>query len=380
MQGMRTVLGKGAFRSEILLLLALSAFVCAPAAQPQQHPDLERAAVLESDSPQTRDSATGPRTQDQDKSTGSISGKIVDQTGANIEGAVVKLTREDGSAGPETTSNGDGLFAFTHVAPGPFRLTISSAGLAQQEFSGTLEPGRAYTTPVIMLTIPTQVVEVRVGLSREELAEAQIKEAEKQRVFGFIPNFYVTYDANPVPLSPKQKFELAWKSASDPITLVGVGVLAGIDQATDRYGAYGQGAQGYAKRYGASYVNVFGATFIGGAILPSLLKQDPRYYYKGKGSTRSRILYAIGSSVICKGDNGHWQPNYSNIGGAFAGAGLEALYIPAQDRRGGGFIISAAMIRLGETSLAGVLQEFVLPKLTPNHSARRAKNSLRVDN
>jgi Carboxypeptidase regulatory-like domain len=377
---MRTVLGKGAFRSGILLLLALTAFVCVPAAQTQQPPDLEKAAVLDPSSSQMRDSANAPHAQNQDQPTGSITGKIVDQTGADIAGAVVKLTRDNEASGPETTSNGDGLFAFTHVAPGPFRLTVSSAGLAQQEFSGTLEPGRAFTTPVIMLTIPTQVVEVRVGLSREEQAQAQVKEAEKQRVFGIVPNFYVTYDPNPVPLSAKQKFELAWKSASDPITLVGVGVLAGIDQAGDRYGAYGQGAQGYAKRYGASYVNVFGATFIGGAIMPSLLKQDPRYYYKGKGSTRSRILYAIGSSVICKGDNGRWQPNYSNLAGAFGGAGLETLYVPAQDRRGGGFIISAAMIRLAETSLAGVLQEFVLPKLTPSHSARRAKNSLRVDN
>src|SRR5258706_1206337 len=166
------------------------------------------------------------------------------------------------------------------------------------------------------------------------------------------------------PITTKHKFELAWKSASDPVTLAGVGVLAGIDQAADRWGAYGQGVQGYAKRYGASYANVFASTFIGGAVMPSILKQDPRYFYKGSGRKRSRLLYAVASSVICKGDNGRWQPNYSNVIGSFAGAGLQSAYLPANDRRGSGFIDSSELIRLGETSLAGVLQEFVFSKVT----------------
>jgi hypothetical protein len=198
----------------------------------------------------------------------------------------------------------------------------------------------------------------------------QIKEQEKQRVFGVIPNFYVSYEPIPAPLAPKHKFELAWKSASDPITLIGVGAVAGMSQAGDRWSAYGQGAQGYAKRYGAVYADVFSATLIGGAMMPSVLKQDPRYFYKGSGSKRSRILYAVASSVICKGDNGHWQPNYSNVIGSFAGAGLQALYLPANDRRGSSFVLSSALIRLGETSLVGVLQEFVLSKLTPNRPRR----------
>ncbi len=301
---------------------------------------------------------------------GSISGKVVDQSGANTAGAGVKLMREGQSSGLEVTSDEDGLFAFSNVAPGPFHLTVSSPGLASREFSGTLQSGEAYVTPLIMLVIPTLVTEVHVGLTPEELADVQIKEQEKQRVFGVIPNFYVSYETNAAPLTAKHKFELAWKSASDPVTLAGVGVLAGIDQAADRWGAYGQGAQGYAKRYGASYANVFAATFIGGAVMPSVLKQDPRYFYRGSGSKRSRILYAAANSVMCKGDNGHWQPNYSNVIGSFAGAGMEVLYLPANDRSGSGFVVSSALIRLAETSLAGVLQEFVFSKLT--HRPRRS--------
>jgi len=322
------------------------------------------------DSPGTETSAGGP--QHGQQQAGSISGKIVDQSGADIAGAVVKLTREGESSEREVTSDENGQFVFPNVAPGAFQVTISSPGLASQEFSGTVVSGQAYVTPVIMLVIPTQVTEVHVGLPPEELADVQIKEQEKQRVLGVVPNFYVSYVPNAVPLTAKQKFELAWKSASDPVTLVGVGVLAGIDQAGDRWGAYGQGAQGYGKRYGATYANVFAATFIGGAVMPSVLKQDPRYFYKGSGSRRSRFFYAVASSFMCKGDNGHWQPNYSDMIGSFAGAGLEAAYLPANDRRGGGFVVSSALIRLGETSLAGVLQEFVFPRLTPNRPTRSA--------
>ena len=354
-----------------LVWLALAALLCSFPARSQQPPTDQPTDIALTDSQEAETSANGQQPVDQ--RIGSIRGKVVDQSGSAIAGAVVKLIREGQSSGLEATSGEDGLFAFSDVAPGPFRITITSPGLASHELSGTLQPGEAYVTPLIMLVIPTQVTEVHVGLPPQELAEVQIKEEEKQRVLGVIPNYYVTYEPNAAPITAKHKFELAWKSASDPVTLAGVGVLAGLAQAGDRWGAYGQGAQGYAKRYGASYANVFASTFIGGAVMPSILKQDPRYFYKGTGSKRSRFLYAAASSFICKGDNGRWQPNYSNVIGSFAGAGLQAAYIPANDRRGSGFIVSSALIRLGETSLAGVLQEFVFSKLT-KHSRRSASS------
>jgi Carboxypeptidase regulatory-like domain len=352
---------------QTLVWAILLVLVCSFTGQCQQDPILQNPRNGSTDGESTKGSAGAQKPAQQQ--VGTISGKVVDQSGTPIAGAVVKLARQGQSLQPDVTSNGDGLFAFTSIPPGPFQLTISSAGLASQEVSGTLLSGQAYVAPLIVLVIPTQVTEVRVGLPPEELAQVQIKEEEKQRVLGVIPNFYVSYLPNAAPLTPKQKFELAWKSASDPITLVGVGFLAGIGQAGDRWGGYGQGAQGYAKRYGATYADVFVATFVGGAVMPSILKQDPRYFYKGTGSKRSRFFYALASSVICKGDNGHWQPNYSNMIGSLAGAGAEALYLPPKDRRGDGFIVSSTLIRLGETSLAGVLQEFVFPKLTPNHRA-----------
>jgi len=180
------------------------------------------------------------------------------------------------------------------------------------------------------------VTDVEVGLSKTELSEEQIKVEEKQRVLGVLPNFYVSYIPDAAPLSSKQKFKLAGKTVIDPFTFVFVGGAAGVQQAQNHFREYGQGAQGYGKRFAAGYADMVAGTFIGSAILPSLLKQDPRYFYKGTGSKPSRFLYAIGNSVICKGDNGRWQPNYSNILGNLAAGGISNLYYPPQDRDGVG--------------------------------------------
>jgi hypothetical protein len=298
--------------------------------------------------------------------SGSISGTVVDRTGTAVAGARVRLTREDQSPSQEALSGDDGQFSFANIAPGPFQLTITSAGFATQSFSGILRSAEVYIVPQIALAIATAITEVRVELSPIELAQEQIKDQEKQRLLGFIPNFYVSYVPNAAPLTSKQKFELAWKTTIDPVTFGINGVIAGVEQAADEFSGYGQGAQGYAKRYGASYGDAVTSTFIGSAILPSLLKQDPRYFYKGTGSKRSRLLYAIASSVICKGDNAHWQANYSGILGGLAAAGISNLYYPATDRNGATLTFENALIGIGANAAANVLQEFLLRKLTPN--------------
>ena len=347
-----------------VVCLGLGILLCGLPCRSQQAAVAHTTKSIVSDSRNTETSTREQQTNQQP--AGSISGKVVDQTGVNISGALVKLTQQGQSSSTEALSEDDGQFSLSNVAPGPFQLTITSPGLASQEFSGILSPGEAYVTPIIMLAIATQVTEVHVGLTPDELADVQVKEQEKQRVLGFIPNFYVSYVPNAAPLSPKRKFQLAWKSASDPVTFAAVGFVAGLDQAGDRWGAYGQGAQGYAKRFGATYADVFVGTFIGSAALPSLLKQDPRYFYKGTGTKRARILYALANSVICKGDNGNWQPNYSGIAGNLAAGGISNLYYPANDRNGVGLVFSNALIRIGETAVANIFQEFVAPKLTPN--------------
>ena len=297
---------------------------------------------------------------------GTISGTVEDQSGAVSVGARVRLTREGQSASQDVLSGTNGEFSFDRIAPGRFHLQITSAGFTAQEVSGLLHPGAFCIVPRIILTVSGGETEVRVGGSPAEVAEEQIKEQEKQRIFGIIPNFYVTYDPDPVPLSSKQKFRLAWKSTIDPVTFVAAGALAGFEQASDDFSGYGQGMLGYAKRFGSAYADIFAGTFIGSAILPSVLKQDPRYFYKGTGSTRSRIGYALASSVICKGDNKRWQPNYSNIIGSFATGGVSYLYYPASDRQAAGLFVQTSLLRIAESSFAGIFQEFVLRRLTPH--------------
>jgi Carboxypeptidase regulatory-like domain len=293
---------------------------------------------------------------------GNIVGTILDQTGSVAPGAVVRLTSEDKSYSHEVVSGDTGQFSFSNVPPGPFKIAVKGEGFGEQGFSGEVAPGQTYLVPPIVLAIATVVTDVRVAVDPVEVATEEVKEQEHQRVFGFIPNFYVTYHPDAAPLTTKLKFHLAWKSSTDPVTIAGAAFLAGLEQAGDQYSEFGQGMQGYGKRLGAGYADIVASTFLSGAVFPSLFKQDPRYYYQGTGSTRSRILHAASNSVICKGDNGRWQMNYSNIAGIFGGAALSSTFYPTKNP--GTFILSSGLIRMGESSLTGFVQEFIVRKLS----------------
>jgi hypothetical protein len=300
------------------------------------------------------------------QSPGNISGTLVDPSGAAVAGAHVVLTRDDRSSKQEVISGDDGQFSFASVAPGPFQITVTSELFTTQKASGIVHSGESLVLPQIVFALATEMTQVQVTVPRIEVAEEELKVEEKQRVFGVIPNFYVSYIPNAAPLASKQKFQLAWRSTIDPVNFVLTGAIAGVQQADNTFSGYGQGAQGYAKRYGASYADFAIGTFVGSAILPSLLKQDPRYFYRGTGTVRSRVFYALANSVICKGDNGHWQPNYSSILGSLAAGGISNLYYPAQNRDGAGLTFENALIGIGETAATNLLQEFVIRKLTPN--------------
>ena len=356
----RLVLGAGRliWLSLFVLPFGFPPPVLAQSPQPQI---VQREVTDTFDSRETGVSAGEPDRQ----LSGYISGTVLDKSGAVALGAQVRLTRDDQSPTQEVLSGDNGQFAFANLPPGPFLLTIAAEGFETQRASGALLPGQAYLAPAIRLAVATAVTEVRVAVTQFEVAQDQIKEQEKQRVLGFIPNFYVSYVADAAPLAPKQKFELAWRSTIEPFTFVGVAALAGVQQATGDFEGYGQGVEGYTKRFGAAYANVVAGTFIGSAILPSLLKQDPRYFYKGAGSIRSRFLYALASPVVCKGDNKRWQPNYSGVLGSFATGGISYLYYPAGDRNATQLVFQNTLIRIGESALSNVLQEFIVRKFTP---------------
>jgi hypothetical protein len=302
--------------------------------------------------------------QPQQKTYGTVSGRVLDQDGNGIVGTKVQIRCDQESAIQEVQSDEDGRFDFDRVPPGPFQLTTTGEGFVTQTISNTLRPGEDYAVAPITMYLATVFTEVRVSPSTQEIAQEEFKDLEQQRVLGIVPNFYVSYVSDAAPLTAKRKFELALKATTDPVTTVAVASIAGVGQATNRFSGYGQGAQGYAKRYGASYANLASGLWIGGAVLPSILKQDPRYFYKGYGTKRSRFLYAVSRPFICKGDNQRWQPNYSTVLGDLAAGGLSNLYIPKRDRHGAALTFENAGIALGTSAVINVLQEFVLHRIT----------------
>ena len=294
-----------------------------------------------------------------------MSGTVVDPTDNTIPGATVVLQGPGSRDRYTTLANDNGFFEFQDVKSGiPYRVMIHADGFADWTSpTVVLEPGQHKILTGSKLRLPDVETTINVGYSSVKVATEQVKAAEKQRVLGIVPNFYAVYDRNPEPLTAKLKFQLALRTAVDPVTIFGVAMIAGLDQAGNTPN-YQQGAKGYGQRFGAVAAGGVSDILIGGAVLPSLLHQDPRYFYQGSGTTKSRIMHALSQPFICKGDNGEWQPNYSSMGGDLAASALENAYYP-QSNRGAGLVFGHFALNTAERVVSSLAQEFLLRKLTP---------------
>jgi hypothetical protein len=298
--------------------------------------------------------------------TGGISGTVMDITEAIVPGASVALEGTDSAERLIAVANESGFFAIGGVRPAvPYHLTVSAQGFHQWTSPTILlNPDQYVSMTEIKLQSEKEQATITVYGNTEQLATEQVQMAEQQRILGFIPNFYVVYDRNPVPLTTKLKFKLALRASYDPVTILGVAAMAGINQAAD-HPNYVQGAKGYGQRLGSGAADGFTDIMIGGAILPSLLHQDPRYFYQGTGTKKSRFLHAISSPILCKGDNGKLQPNYSSVGGDLSSGALSMLYYPASNS-GAGLVFQNALIVTGGRMANSLIQEFVLRRFTSN--------------
>jgi hypothetical protein len=164
--------------------------------------------------------------------------------------------------------------------------------------------------------------------TEDEQRRKQLDQEEHQRVLGVMAAFNTTRNKNAPPLTAAQKYQLFFKSATDPWPFAVAAFGAGIDQADNSFPEYGQGVQGYAKRFGAAYTDYFTGNFFGNAVLTSILHEDPRYFQKGTGSFTSRALWASASTVWCKRDSGTWGPNYANVIGNLMGSAISNVYYP----------------------------------------------------
>ena len=295
--------------------------------------------------------------------TGTIRGTVVDITDDPIPAAHVIL---QGSAGDRLTAitKDDGGFAFDQAPAGvAYQITVTAEGFAESNSSIRVEPGENKTLPVIKLRILAVQRAVTVSYSSKEVAAQQVKAEEQQRVLRFIPNLYVTYEPHPEPLTTRMKFHLAYKSFTNPVFFARTAAWAGVQQAVDTPGQWPQGAKGYGKRLGAGFADATTEGLIGNAILPSLLHQDPRYFYQGSGTKKSRALHAIFAAFVCKGDNGKTQPNYSTWGGSLISSSISLAYYPSADRNAQ-HVFKNFGIGMGLHVAGGLVQEFILDKLT----------------
>jgi Carboxypeptidase regulatory-like domain len=319
------------------------------------------------DAPEPQKSAAPAASADQ---PGNISGTVTDEQGDLVTGATVVLEGGDPADHRSQIVDDSGFFNFAGIKPGiSYHLSIRVKGFENWTSQPiVLSSGQFLDVTGVKLKLSGDVSSVTVYSSNEQIATQQVEIAEQQRVLGFIPNFYVIYDSrDAVPLTTKLKFRMAFKVTIDPISIVAAGFMAGVNQAFDRPG-YQQGMKGYAQRFGQEYADGVTDVMFGGAILPSLLHQDPRYYYQGTGTVKSRMLHALSNPFVCKGDNGHWQPNYSSVGGDLASSAIANLYYPKADR-GVGPTFENVLITTAERAGSSLFQEFVLRKLTP--SAKR---------
>jgi hypothetical protein len=297
--------------------------------------------------------------------TGSIAGTVSDTDKAMIPGAEVTLEEAAGHVVVANTKTGEqGEFLFPAVKPGAYVVRIKMRGFSSWKVE-EITVIAAEKTTLVPIELGVEALDTAVSaITVEDLAEQQITAEEHQRILGVLPNFFVSYEPHAQPLTRRQKFKLALVVSRDPLTFMTTGITAGIEQAEGDFAGYGPGIGGYGQRYAATYGDRLSATFLGSAILPSVLHQDPRYFYNGKGTVIHRALYAISTTVICKGDNGHWQPNYSNVFGNLGAAGISTLYYPRSDQHSVQVTVDNTLLGVAEGSIGTLFQEFLLKHLT----------------
>ena len=295
----------------------------------------------------------------------SVAGTVLDVTGATVSGADVRLMHGDGTQLHTMISEANGEFTFTKIPAGFYLVTVYAKGFApfsSAEFALALK--EVYEVPDVSLSVATANMEVTVRPT-ELIADEQIRAEEKQRLVGFFPNFYTSYIYDAAPLTAKQKFSLATRGTFDPVAMFGIALVAGIEQGTNAYAGYGQGAAGYSKRLAAKFADGRSSDFLTHAVFPVLLHQDPRYYYQGSGSVKSRIAHAVTSAFLSRSDNGHTVFNSSYLLGDMCSGALSNLYYPKANR-GAHLVFTNAAVGLAGRVGTNLMREFLSKRLTTN--------------
>ena len=295
-----------------------------------------------------------------------INGNVTDRDGDSIPGAAVSIVGDNRAYNASSTADANGHFNFDRLdASNTYRLTITAPGFSEWDSPEiALKPGQHLDLDDIKMKV--SVVQTSVtAVFAEQVAVQQVKGEETQRVLGVVPSFFVVYAKKPAPMPASLKFNLAIRAETDVVTFFGAATLAAIHQASRGQPHYQEGLKGYGQRYGAAYAGGVSDILIGGAILPSLFHQDPRYFYDGEGTTKQRVGHALRAIFLTHGDNGRVQFNFSGLGGDMASAALANTYYPTVDRGAHLFFANWAVLSAGRA--ANTLAQEFLGRLTTHH-------------
>ncbi len=252
-------------------------------------------------------------------------------------------------------------------------LALLAIALAPHLLAQQSQPQSEQPLPNAPSTVLTQDDEAPDPDLHAEAAR-EVKAQEQQRILAVVPNFNTVLSGRGVALSKSQKVELAFHAAADPFNIVGSFFLAGYSELGDTHRGYGWGAQGYFKRAGANYADTLDGTMLAGAVYPILLHQDPRFFRQGTGTIKSRLRHALTAPLICRGDNGRTQPNFSNVLGNLTAGAISNAYYPAQDRGASLTFMNSTIVTL-EGGLGNIGLEFAPDVSAWWHRRHAARNT-----
>jgi len=353
--------GRRRFYRPVVFLCVFSSLTFVAAVAQESFSSTSQTALP--DAPEPAEIPGSTPKESQQSATASITGTVLDSNHEVLPGARVIAAGQSTSALRTAETGNNGEFGFMGLPPDIYQLKVNAPGMNSFRSSEIYVHGGETRLVSMTLSVFGGGTSVTVSGDKDEVAEDQVHIAVRQRIGGMIPNFYSSYDWNAPPLGARQKLKLSFRSIIDPVSFLTIAGTAGVQQYRNTFPGYGAGIEGYGKRYAANLADNVTGVLLSRGVYPSVFHQDPRYFYKGTGSIRSRLLYAISAAVIARGDDGRWKPNYSHLLGNFSAAGISNLYYPASDR-GASLVLFNGLAATGSTALSNVLREFVFKRVT----------------
>ena len=298
--------------------------------------------------------------------SGTLNGTVLDAQGNPIPQAQVTLIHRGKFEPRIMNADDNGAYSFAGVPPDQYMVEVLAPGFDPYvTVEVTIHAGETATAPRTALKVSSTTSSIDVTANPEQIAIAQVEEQEQQRVFGVFQNFYTSYIWNAEPMPTRVKYRLVFRTLLDPTSFLIIAGVAGAEHFNGTYPTYGPGITGYGKRYGAALADATSGRIIGSAILPSLLHQDPRYFYQGSGGVLSRSRHAVASAFVTRSDAGKTQFNFSHLGGSLASGALANLYHP-EDSRGARLTFQTFGVNVFATMVGNLVREFVLRSLEPS--------------